>query len=94
MPKNLIYFDSDIDIEYQYRQSNYSKDYIETGLNGDLSANSSFQIKYISENENLNSAQLSSSQKKEFRQSDQLILEGAYRAVSYTHLTLPTIYSV
>jgi len=68
MPKNLIYFDSDIDIEYQYRQSNYSKDYIETGLNGGLSANSSFQIKYISENENLNSAQLSSSQKKEFQQ--------------------------
>ena len=92
MPKNLIYFDSDIDIEYQYRQSNYSKDYIETGLNGGLSANSSFQIKYISENENLNSAQLSSSQKKEFRQSDQLILEGAYRDSSGEYILIDNIY--
>ena len=61
-------------------------------MNGGLSANSSFQIKYISENENLNSAQLSSSQKKEFRQSDQLILEGAYRDSSGEYILIDNIY--
>ena len=35
-PKNLIFFDSDIDIEYQYSESTYKSNYFETDINGSL----------------------------------------------------------
>ena len=40
--KNLLYFDSDIDIEYLYRQTNYNTNYLETGIQGDLFNESDF----------------------------------------------------
>ena len=35
-PKHLIFFDSDIDIEYQYSESTYKSNYFETDINGSL----------------------------------------------------------
>ena len=52
--KNLIYFDSDIDFEYLYRQTDYTTSYLETGIEGSLFNESDFQLKYIRENQNIN----------------------------------------
>ena len=53
MPNNLIFFDSDIDIEYQYQELNYSSNYFETGIKKQSTANSQFEIKYVTENQNI-----------------------------------------
>ena len=68
MPNNLIFFDSDIDIEYQYQELNYSSNYFETGIKKQSTANSQFEIKYVTENQNINTSFISDDQKKRSKQ--------------------------
>ena len=93
MPNNLIFFDSDIDIEYQYRQSSFNTSYLETGMDGSLSSNSDFQIKYVRENENINSAFLTENQKNQFKQFDQLTLEGVYQDSLGDYILIDNIFN-
>jgi hypothetical protein len=76
--KNLIYFDSDIDIEYLYRQTNYATTYIETGIEGSFLNKSDFKLRYIRENQDVNSSPLSQNQKKQFNQLDEITIDGVY----------------
>ena len=78
MPNNLIFFDSDIDIEYQYQELNYSSNYFETAIKKQSTANSQFEIKYVTENQNINTSFISDDQKKAFKTTDQIIIEGSY----------------
>ena len=78
MPNNLIFFDSDIDIEYQYQELNYSSNYFETGIKKQSTTNSQFEIKYVTENQNINTSFISDDQKKAFKTTDQIMIEGSY----------------
>ena len=76
--KNLIYFDSDIDIEYLYRQTNFATNYLETGIEGSIFNDSDFQLRYIRENQNIHSSFLNEAQKNQFNQSNEITIEGIY----------------
>ena len=76
--KNLIYFDSDIDIEYLYRQTNFATNYLETGIEGSIFNDSDFQLRYIRENQNIHSSFLNEAQKNQFNQSNEITIEGIF----------------
>ena len=78
MPKNLIFFDTDIDIEYQYQEANYSSNYFETAFSKNPSEKSQLEIKYVAENQDIGSSSLSTDQKNAFRKTDVLLAEGFY----------------
>mgnify|MGYP001157173041 FL=1 len=78
MPKNLIFFDTDIDIEYQYQEANYSSNYFETAFSKNPSEKSQLEIKYVAENQDIGSSSLSIDQKNAFRKTDVLLAEGFY----------------
>ena len=60
-PKHLIFFDSDIDIEYQYSESTYKSNYFETDINGSLNKDIIYNLTYINEKDNVNGSVLSKS---------------------------------
>ena len=78
MPKNLIFFDTDIDIEYQYQEASYSSNYFETAFSKNPSEKSQLEIKYVAENQDIGSSSLSTDQKNAFRKTDVLLAEGFY----------------
>ena len=90
--KNLIYFDSDIDIEYLYRQTNYATNYLETGIQGTLFNESGFELKYIRENQNIHSSALSQNQKKQFNQLNEIVIDGVYEDSLGAYIKLNNIY--
>ena len=90
--KNLLYFDSDIDIEYLYRQTNYNTNYLETGIQGDLFNDSDFQLKFIRENQNIYSTSLNQSQQKLFNKQDEIVISGAYEDSMGTYIFENNIY--
>ena len=90
--KNLIYFDSDIDFEYLYRQTDYTTSYLETGIEGSLFNESDFQLKYIRENQNINSSSLSESKKNEFNQINEITVEGVYKDTLGSYILENNIY--
>ena len=59
--KNLIYFDSDIDIEYQYSESSYKSSFVQANLKSSLGKKSNFSISYIDERDNPSSSFLTDS---------------------------------
>ncbi|MDP7330626.1 MAG: hypothetical protein QGI44_04945 [Candidatus Marinimicrobia bacterium] len=69
-PKHLIYFDSDIDIEYQYSESTYKTNYVESGLEGAIGEKGQYSISYIDERDNSSISFLSSDQKTAFKEND------------------------
>ena len=90
--KNLIYFDSDIDIEYLYRQTNYNTNYLETGIQGDLFNDSDFQLKFIRENQNIYSTSLNQSQQNLLNKQDEILISGAYEDSMGTYIFENNIY--
>ena len=90
--KNLIYFDSDIDIEYLYRQTNYNTNYLETGINGNLFNESDFQLKYIRENQNIHSSALNQNQKNLFNKQNEVTIDGVYEDSTGTYILENNIY--
>ena len=90
--KNLLYFDSDIDIEYLYRQTNYNTNYLETGIQGDLFNESDFQLKFIRENQNIHSTSLNQSQQNLFNKQDEVVISGAYEDSMGTYIFEDNIY--
>ena len=68
--KNLIYFDSDIDIEYQYSESSYKSSFVQANLKSSLGKKSNFSISYIDERDNPSSSFLTDNQKNSFKSKD------------------------
>mgnify|MGYP006096415647 FL=1 len=68
--KNLIYFDSDIDIEYQYSQSNYKSSFVQATLKSRVGKKSTFSISYIDERDNKSSSFITQNQKNIFKSKD------------------------
>ena len=68
--KNLIFFDSDIDIEYQYSESDYKSSFIQASLNSSIGKKSTFSITYIDERDNPSTSLLSDNQKNIFQSND------------------------
>lgn len=68
--KNLIYFDSDLDIEYQYSESNYKSSFIQANLKSRIGEKSTFSISYIDERDNSSASLLSDNQKNIFKSKD------------------------
>ncbi len=75
-PNNLIYFDSDIDIEYQYSESNFKTNYVEAGLDGNIGNRFQYNIAYIDERDNTAGSFLSSEQKTAFQNENVLYQSG------------------
>ena len=75
-PKHLIYFDSDIDIEYQYSESTYKTNYVESGLEGAIGEKGQFSISYIDERDNTSVSFLTSDQKTAFEGNDVVYQSG------------------
>ena len=75
-PKHLIYFDSDIDIEYQYRSSQYKTNYIAADLSGVVGENGKFHLAYMDERDDQRSAQLTADHKSLFKSEDQIYRSG------------------
>lgn len=75
-PKHLIYFDSDIDIEYQYRSSRYKTNFISADISKAFGENGLFQVAYIDENDDQSSAQLTADNKSLFKANDKVFRSG------------------
>ena len=75
-PKNLIYFDSDIDIEYQYSESTYKSSYVEAGLEGFIWDKGRYSISYIDERDNAKGSFLSDEQRSVFKSVDVIYQSG------------------
>ena len=75
-PKHLIFFDSDIDIEYQYSESNYKTNYLETDFKGAIGEKVDYNISYIDERDNKASSLLTADQKTVFESEDQIYQSG------------------
>ena len=90
--KNLIFFDSDIDIEYLYRQTNFATGYIETGIEGSFLEKSDFQLKYIRENQDINSSSLSQNQKKQFKDLNEITINGVYPDSLGSYVFVDNVY--
>ena len=75
-PKHLIYFDSDIDIEYQYSESTYKTNYVESGLEGAIGEKGQYSISYIDERDNTSVSFLTSDQKTAFEGKDVVYQSG------------------
>ena len=75
-PKHLIFFDSDIDIEYQYSESNYKTNYLETDFKGSIGEKVDYNISYIDERDNKASSLLTADQKTVFESEDQIYQSG------------------
>ena len=69
-PKHLIYFDSDIDLEYQYSDNAYKANYIEAGLEGVIGDKGQYSISYIDERDNAKGSFLSDEQRSAFKSKD------------------------
>ena len=67
MPKHLIYFDSDIDIEYQYNESTYKSNYFETEISGNVNDRMNYNIAYMNEKDNAVGSVLTADQKSLFK---------------------------
>jgi len=75
-PKYLIFFDSDIDIEYQYSGTNYKSNYLETGLDGNVGDRFQYNIVYIDDRDNKAGSFLTNQQKSTFQSKDVLYESG------------------
>ena len=75
-PKHLIYFDSDIDIEYQYSESTYKSNYVEAGLEGAIGEKGQYSISYIDERDNAKGSFLSNEQRSAFKSKDVVYQSG------------------
>ena len=96
-PKNLIFFDSDIDIEYQYSESTYKSNYFETDINGSLNKDIKYNLTYVNEKDNINGSVLSKLQKKSFKSKDIIYQSGIspdslgdYELVNNIYIYKPT----
>jgi len=68
--KNLIYFDSDLDIEYQYSESSYKSSFVQANFKSTVGKKSNFSISYIDERDNPSSSFLNDNQKNIFKSKD------------------------
>ena len=75
-PKHLIFFDSDIDIEYQYSESTYKSNYFETDINGSLNNSIKYNLTYVNEKDNIDGSVLANDQKKAFKAKDVIYQSG------------------
>ncbi|MEA1882773.1 MAG: hypothetical protein U9N31_10295, partial [Candidatus Marinimicrobia bacterium] len=75
-PKHLIYFDLDIDIEYQYSDNAYKSNYVEAGLEGVFGEKGQYSISYIDERENAKGSFLSAEQRTTFKSNDVVYQSG------------------
>ncbi|MFQ6612294.1 MAG: hypothetical protein ACE5D2_04250 [Fidelibacterota bacterium] len=76
-PEHLIHFDSDIHVEYQYLDSGYRQDLIESSLTGELGTGGQFQVAYFSEKDRTGSriAQLPERERKLLQQAGDSVVE-------------------
>ena len=70
MPKHLIYFDSDIDIEYQYNESAYKSNYFETDISGNFNDKINYNLTYMNEKDNTIGSVLTGDQRSAFKLDD------------------------
>ena len=70
MPKHLIYFDSDIDIEYQYNESAYKSNYFETDISGNFNDKINYNLTYMNEKDNTINSVLTGDQRSAFKLDD------------------------
>jgi len=75
-PKHLIYFDSDIDIEYQYSESTFKSNYVEAGMDGSIGNRFKYNITYIDERDNTRGSFLSGEQRSAFKLNDVIYQPG------------------
>ncbi|MBC8345084.1 MAG: hypothetical protein ISR82_03800 [Candidatus Marinimicrobia bacterium] len=100
-PKHLIYFDSDIDIEYQYSESTYTSNYMGAGLDGTIGEKGQYSISYIDERDNTSVSFLTSEQKTAFKENDIVYQSGVvqdslgdYALINGTYLFMHAAYYV
>ena len=74
--KNLIFFDSDIDIEYQYSESDYKRNFIQASIGSDIAEKAFYNITYIDERDNVSSSYLTNSQKNTFKTNNTIYKSG------------------
>ncbi len=75
-PKHLIYFDTDIDMEYQYRSTQYKTNYIGADMSGTLGENGQFHLAYVDERDDQGSSLLTADHKILFKTEDQVYRSG------------------
>ena len=76
MPKHLIYFDSDIDIEYQYNESAYKSNYFETDISGNFNDKINYNLTYMNEKDNTIGSVLTGDQMSTFKLDDTVYKSG------------------
>lgn len=75
-PKHLIYFDSDIDIEYQYNESTYKSNYLETDISGNFNEKINYNLTYMNEKDNTIGSVLTGDQISAFKSIDVVYQSG------------------
>lgn len=97
-PKHLIYFDSDIDIEYQYQSSQYNTNYIAADVSGNVGKKGTFHLAYLDERDDKGSALLTSHHKELFKTKERVYHSGVvtdslgdYQLIQSIYYYHPTI---
>ncbi len=76
MPKHLIYFDSDIDIEYQYNELAYKSNYFETDISGNFNDKINYNLSYMNEKDNAIGSVLTGDQRSALKLDDVVYQSG------------------